>query len=83
MAAMKKKKILIIFTGGTFSMKIDEKTGGAIPFFHGEQLVEMIPEVNELANISIYNFGNYPGPHMTPELMLELAKVVRENIKQR
>lgn len=79
---MKKKKILIIFTGGTFSMKIDEKTGGAIPFFHGEQLVEMIPEVNELANISIYNFGNFPGPHMTPELMLNLAKVVRENINK-
>lgn len=79
---MKKKNILIIFTGGTFSMKIDEETGGAIPYFHGEELVEMIPEANELANISIYNFGNYPGPHMTPELMLNLAKVVRENIKK-
>lgn len=79
---MKKKNLLIIFTGGTFSMKIDEKTGGAIPYFHGEELVEMIPEANELANISIYNFGNYPGPHMTPELMLDLAKVVRENIKK-
>ena len=81
-AKMKKKKILIIFTGGTFSMKIDEKTGGAIPFFHGEQLVEMIPEVNNLAEISIYNFGNYPGPHMTPILMLKLAKVIRENINK-
>lgn len=79
---MKKKNILIIFTGGTFSMKIDEETGGAIPYFHGEELVEMIPEANELANISIYNFGNYPGPHMTPELMLDLAKVVRENIRK-
>ena len=79
---MKKKNILIIFTGGTFSMKIDEETGGAIPYFHGEELVDMIPEANELANISIFNFGNYPGPHMTPELMLNLAKVVRENIKK-
>ncbi len=61
-------------------MKIDDKTGGAIPHFHGEELVEMIPEVNDLANVSIYNFGNYPGPHMTPELMLELSKVVKENI---
>ena len=79
---MKKKNILIIFTGGTFSMKIDEETGGAIPYFHGEELVEMIPEANELANISIYNFGTYPGPHMTPELMLDLAKIVRENISK-
>jgi L-asparaginase len=77
---MGKKNILIVFTGGTFSMKIDDKTGGAIPHFHGEELVEMIPEVNDLANVSIYNFGNYPGPHMTPELMLELSKVVQENI---
>lgn len=79
---MKKKNILIIFTGGTFSMKIDEKTGGAIPHFHGEQLVEMIPEANDLANITIHNFGNYPGPHMTPALMLELSKIVKENINK-
>jgi L-asparaginase len=77
---MKKKNILIVFTGGTFSMKIDSKTGGAVPHFHGEELVEMIPEANNLANINIYNFGNFPGPHMTPELMLELSKVVKNNI---
>ena len=34
-------------------MKIDEETGGAVPYFHGEELVEMIPETNDLANISI------------------------------
>lgn len=79
---MKKKNILVIFTGGTFSMKIDDKTGGAVPHFHGEELMEMIPEANNLANISIYNFGNYPGPHMTPELMLELSKVVKEYINK-
>jgi len=79
---MDKKNILIIFTGGTFSMKIDDKTGGAVPHFHGEELVGMIPETNELANISIYNFGNYPGPHMTPELMLDLSTVVKENINK-
>lgn len=79
---MDKKNLLIIFTGGTFSMKIDEKTGGAIPHFHGEQLVDMIPEINELANINIHNFGNYPGPHMTPELMLKLSKVVKESINK-
>ncbi|MCZ7602684.1 MAG: asparaginase [Melioribacteraceae bacterium] len=76
------KNILIVFVGGTFSMKIDEETGGAIPFFHGDQLLEMIPEAKELAQISIYDFGMYPGPHMTPELMLELSKEVRERIIQ-
>ncbi len=75
-------KILVVFTGGTFSMKIDEKTGGAVPFFHGEELIEMIPQSRELADVEIFNFGIRPGPHMTPELMLELSKVIQKEIKR-
>ncbi|MBU0558988.1 MAG: asparaginase [Bacteroidetes bacterium] len=70
------KNILIVFTGGTFSMKIDEKTGGAVPHYHGSELINMIPEAASLANISSYEFGMYPGPHMTPELMFELSKKI-------
>ena len=62
-------------------MKIDEKTGGAVPYYLGQELVNMIPEIGSLANISVYNFGNYPSPHMTPELMLDLSMVVRKLIK--
>ncbi len=71
-------KIAIIFTGGTFSMKIDPHTGGAIPFFHGEDLIKLIPEAGRMCELEILNFGNYPGPHITPELMLELSFLVRE-----
>ncbi len=74
------KKILVVFTGGTFSMKIDENTGGAVPYFHGEELLSMIPEAHNLAETEIYNFGNRPGPHMTPALMFELAKKIRTEI---
>jgi len=72
------KNILIVFTGGTFSMKIDEETRAAIPYFHGEELIKLIPEAKNLANISIYEFGNYPGPHMTPPLMLKLSKEIKK-----
>ena len=72
------KNIIIVFTGGTFSMKIDENTGGAIPHFHGDELLDMIPEAGAWANILMYEFGMYPGPHMTPELMLKLSKKVKE-----
>lgn len=58
-------------------MKIDEKTGGAVPHFHGEDLLEMIPGARDLADISIYNYGNFPGPHMTPEMMFELSKKIK------
>ncbi len=74
------KDILVVFTGGTFSMMIDEKTGGAVPRYSGEELMEKIPQANELAKITCYDFGKHPGPHMTPELMLQLSKKIRELI---
>ncbi len=58
----KKKNILIVFTGGTFSMKIErKKSGGAVPRYSGEELLKKIPEVKKLAKISFYDFGKYPG----------------------
>ncbi len=79
----KLKNILIVFTGGTFSMKIDKKTGGLLPRYSGEQLVNKIPEVKRIANISCYDFGKYPGPHITPEIMIELSKQIKRRIKEK
>lgn len=76
------KKILIVFTGGTFSMMMDSESGGAIPKFSGEELLKMIPEAKDLAQISCYDFGKYPGPHMTPEIMFGLSKRIKEKIDE-
>ena len=75
------KKILVVFTGGTFSMMIDESTGGAVPRYSGSELMEMIPEAKSLADIECFDFGKYPGPHVTPELMLDLSKKIIEKLK--
>lgn len=61
-------------------MKIDSGTGAAVPHFSGSELMELIPQARTLANIEVFDFGIYPGPHMTPELMLDLAKKVKEFI---
>lgn len=76
------KKIKVVFTGGTFSMKIDDSTKAAVPFFHGDELLKKIPGVNNLADISIYEFGNYPGPHITPELMLGLSEQIKKIVSE-
>ncbi len=72
------EKILVVFTGGTFSMMIDENTGGAVPYYSGEHLIEKIPQAKQLADIDCYDFGKYPGPHMTPELMFQLSKKIKD-----
>jgi L-asparaginase len=78
----KLKNILLVFTGGSFSMQIDKKTGGALPRFSGVELIRMIPEAKELANVSCYDFGKYPGPHITPEIMLDLSRQLKNRIKE-
>ncbi len=45
------ENILIVFTGGTFSMMIDKLTGGAVPRFSGEELMAKIPDAKKHANI--------------------------------
>ncbi len=64
-------------------MMIDRKTGGAVPRYSGSELLDKIPGAKELANIICYDFGKYPGPHMTPELMFELAKKIQGKINNK
>jgi L-asparaginase len=76
-----KKNILIVFTGGTFSMKVDKKiSGGIIPRYSGKELLKKIPEAKKLANIFCYDFGKYPGPHVTPEIMIELSRQLKKKL---
>lgn len=77
------KNILVVFTGGTFSMMLDEKTGGAVPRFSGKELLRKIPEAKKLAKITCYDFGKYPGPHMTPELMFKLSQTINKIISKK
>ncbi len=63
-------------------MKIDDKTGSAVPYFIGEELLEKIPDARHLAEIEIINFGNFPGPHMTPQKMFNLSRIIRDIVKR-
>jgi len=77
------KKILVVFTGGTFSMMIDRSTGGAIPRYSGGELLDMIPQAKRLAEIDYYDFGKYPGPHVTPKLMLQLSQKIKQLLAEK
>lgn len=81
---VKEKNILIVFTGGTFSMTIDKRRrGGAVPRYSGKELLKKIPEAGKLAKISFYDFGKYPGPHVTPEIMMVLSRQLRKRIAEK
>lgn len=77
-----KKKVAIVFTGGTISMTVDDNVGAAIPTLSGEQILSMVTNIDKVADIEVLNFAEIPGPHMTPYRMMELKKYT-ENLLAR
>jgi L-asparaginase len=73
-----RKKVQLVFTGGTISMQIDPVVGAAIPVLSGEQILTNVPGLDEIADFGITNFARLPGPHMTPRMMLSLAEEVKK-----
>ncbi|NMM63727.1 asparaginase [Clostridium sp. P21] len=74
------KKVIIIFTGGTISMKRDENNV-AVPSMSGEDILKLTPGIEKIANIDFLNFGMIPGPHMTPEKMMKLSKLISKKVE--
>ena len=70
------KKIIIIFTGGTISMEKDAESNAAVPAMSGEDILKLTPGLDNAAEIHLLDFGMLPSPHMTPEKMLELSRLI-------
>ncbi len=79
---MNKRKVAAIFTGGTISMKVDKRLSAAIPAMSSEEIMSMVTNIDKIAEIEVVPFARIPGPHMTPELMLDLSKVVTEALER-
>ncbi|EQF23885.1 asparaginase family protein [Clostridioides difficile CD160] len=73
-----KKKVAIVFTGGTISMTVDDKVGAAIPTLSGEQILSMVTNIDKVADVEVFNFDEIPGPHITPYRMMELKNYVND-----
>lgn len=74
------KRIIIIFTGGTISMKEDKNTHAAVPELTGDDIIKLTPGIEKIANIDFLNYGMLPGPHMTPEKMFELSQIIKNKV---
>lgn len=73
---MKRKKVVIITTGGTIAMKYDEASNGLVPAISGDDLIQAVPALKEVIPVEIVEYSNVPSGHITPEMMFELALLV-------
>jgi len=72
--------IVLLFTGGTISMRNDPSSGGAVPSLSGRDILALAPAIEQIADIEIVDFGAYPGPHMTMERMWALRNLIDEQL---
>lgn len=72
------KKIVVLSTGGTIAMKYDPEIGADVPAVTGDELVEAVPPLKDVAEIEVIEFSNIPSPHMTPEIMFDLKTKIEE-----
>jgi len=77
-----KRKIAVIFTGGTISMTINKDTNAASPSLSSTDIMSLVKNIKEVADLELIDFSAIPGPHMTPEKMMELKLVVQQKINQ-
>jgi L-asparaginase len=70
--------IVLVFTGGTISMRHDPALGGAVPALSGRDILALAPGIDRYADLEVDDFGAFPGPHMTVDRMWELrARIAR------
>jgi L-asparaginase len=72
--------IVIVFTGGTISMRHDSALGGAVPVLSGRDILAAAPGVEAVADVEVDDFGSFPGPHMSPARMWTLRERVLEHL---
>ncbi|MBK9975583.1 MAG: asparaginase [Planctomycetes bacterium] len=74
-------RIRLIFTGGTISMR-DDAGRGAVPVLSGADLLKDVPGLERFCQPVVHDFGQLPGPHMTPQRMWELSELVARSFDQ-
>jgi len=74
--------IVLLFTGGTISMRHDAAAGGAVPTLRGADILALAPEIAGLADLEIDDWAAHPGPHMDVARMWTLRMRIAEHLKR-
>jgi len=78
----KKPTIAILHTGGTIASKVDYSTGGVIAKFTPEEILEMFPELNNIANIKSKLISNMFSEDIRFKHYSLMCKAIEEEIKK-
>lgn len=71
----------MIFTGGTISMKIDDVSHTVKPALSAKEIMQSLLNSDLYSLLEVIEFSEIPSPSMTPQMMLEIANLIKNIIK--
>lgn len=74
--------IVLLFTGGTISMRHDATAGGAVPSLSAREIMSATRGIEDVAEMEIEEWGAHPGPHMSIERMWSLRCRIAELLQR-
>lgn len=75
-------KLAIAALGGTVSMQARHAGEGVIPTVSGETLLASVPELKELARVTVETLGLFPSASLDFELLLSVLSWARYQVEQ-
>ncbi|ACP38044.1 glutamyl-tRNA(Gln) amidotransferase, subunit D [Sulfolobus islandicus Y.G.57.14] len=73
-----KSEIKIISTGGTIVSKVEYETGAVRPALTTEEIVQFLPEINEIAKVDAEVLFSILSENMKPEYWVKIAESVKK-----
>jgi L-asparaginase/archaeal Glu-tRNAGln amidotransferase subunit D len=62
-------------------MRLDPEHG-VIPAVSGPELIAAVPPLEAVCPVEVREFANIPSPHMTPAIMLDLARIAEQALAE-
>lgn len=71
------RHVVILFTGGTISMRSDPVAGGNVPTLDGRGILALAPGIDRIATIDPVDLGRTPASHFTFPQLFGIADRIR------
>jgi L-asparaginase len=75
-------RVVIVFTGGTISMRPDADAGGNVPVLDGAGILALAPAVAQIADVDVIDWGRIPASHLRLEQVLSIARLIDEQLRR-
>lgn len=69
--------VVVVFTGGTISMRVDPVAGGNVPALDGAAILARTRGLDEIADVRAIDYGLVPASHFRFPQLFEIAGVLR------